>query len=105
MRFIVFTSPTEDDFKNPPCAAAYKAHVDFMRSAVDSGTIEAALHGRGRAIFLVNANSETDVDAFFRSAPLAHHMGCVVEPLEDFFDHARRIHANLLERDAKGGAA
>jgi hypothetical protein len=105
MRFMVFTSPTEEGLKLPPKAVAYKEHIDFMRGAVESGIILAALHGKGRAIFMVNADSELDVDAFFRSAPLAYQTNWVVEPLEDFFEHAHRIHAYLLERDAKRGAA
>ncbi|HLZ84152.1 MAG TPA: hypothetical protein VKQ54_11350 [Caulobacteraceae bacterium] len=105
MKFMVFTSPTEEGLKNPPSAAAYGAHVEFMRSAVDSGVIQTALHGKGRAIFVVNADTELEVDVFFRSAPLAYQMKRVVEPLEDFFEHARRIHAYLLESDVKHGAA
>jgi hypothetical protein len=104
MRFMVFTSPTEEGLKSPPTATTYTEQVDFMRAAVESGTIQIALHGKGRAIFVVNGDTETDVHTFFRSAPLADQMNRVVEPLEDFFEHAHRIHGYLLENDAKRSA-
>ena len=97
---MVFVSPTDDGLKRPPSAAAYQEQVDFWHAAVESRAVENALHGKGRAIFIVNGRSEGDVDAFLRSAPLAHQMNRAIEPLEDFFEHAARIHGYLLENDA-----
>lgn len=101
MKFLVFTSPTEDGLKNPPSAADYDKHVEFMRAAMVSGRIGWALHGRGRAIWLVNGTSESDVEDFFKSLPLAFSMKREIEPLEDFFEHAKRIHNWLADNDAE----
>jgi hypothetical protein len=100
---MVFTSPTDEGLRSPPSAVAYKEQMDYWRTAVEAGAVEAALHGQGRAIFLVNAKSEADLDTFLQAVPLADQMNRTVEPLEDFFDHATRIHAYLQENDANGG--
>lgn len=105
MKFLVFTSPTEDGLQNPPSAQQYGGHVAFMRAAVSTGRIELALHGNRRAIWLVNGTSASEVEAFFRSVPLAFSMNLEVEALEDFFEHAGRIHSWLAENDAKTAAA
>jgi hypothetical protein len=102
MRFMVFVSPTQEGLKSPPSAAAYQEQVDFWREATTSGTVEAALHGKGRAIFVVNADSEAGVESFLQSVPLAYQMYRSIEPLEDFFEHAERIHGYLVENDARG---
>jgi hypothetical protein len=83
MKFMVFTSPTEDGLKNPPAAAAYNSQIDALRAAIETGRVEAAHHGRGRAIYLVNGASEQDVEDFFASISLANQMKRVIEPLED----------------------
>ncbi|HSZ52867.1 MAG TPA: hypothetical protein VK801_14965 [Caulobacteraceae bacterium] len=105
MKFLVFTSPSEEVLKNPPLARDYEEQVEFMRAAVASGRIARALHGQGRAIWLVNGESEPEVAAFFESVPLAFSMKREIEPLEDFFEHAKRVHAWLAENDGKRAAA
>lgn len=103
MRFMVFTSPTDESWLSPPSAVAYKEQIDFWRRAVETGAVEAALHGKGRAIFVVNAGSEADLDTFLRAVPLAYDMNLTIELLEDFFDHATSVHAYLQDKEAKHG--
>ena len=99
MKFLVFTSPTEDGLKRPPTAAAYQALIDELRRAAADGRIVQALHGDSRAIFMVEAESTQAVAALFDALPLAFQTNRTIEPLEDFFDHARRVHGWLAEND------
>jgi hypothetical protein len=103
MKFMVFTSPTEDGINNPPTAPEYNSQIDGVRAAIVNGRVETVYHGRGRAIYVVNGASEQDVENFFASIPRAHQMKRIIEPLEDFFEHATRISAYLTAEDEKRG--
>ena len=101
MKFMVFTSPTEHALKHPPTALAYEAQIDRIREALSDGSIETVYHGEGRAMFVVNAASPQEVEAFFQSIPLGDQMRRTIEPLEDFFAHATRIHGYLSANAAE----
>ena len=104
MKFMVFTSPSESGLKNPPTASEYKEQTDRYRQAISDGIIDSIYYGKGRALLLVNGASETEVEAFLLKLPNAHKMQRQIEPLEDFFEHAVRVHRRLEVDDAKRGA-
>jgi hypothetical protein len=104
VKFMVFTSPTDDTIKHPPTAAMYNSQISAVRDAIETGKLDTAFHGRGRALYITNGASEQEVDDFFRSIPLAGQMQRTIEPLEDFFEHAERISAYLATHgDGRGG--